>query len=73
VDWYQYVGPRAGLAGYADFSGGSGHGFKEAPALARELADWLVDGRVAEDFRQLSYDRIAAGRLFVQAFGGNRG
>jgi glycine/D-amino acid oxidase-like deaminating enzyme len=73
VDWYQYVGPRAGLAGYADFSGGSGHGFKEAPAIARELAGWLVDGHVAEDFAQLSYDRVAAGQLFVQAFGGNRG
>ncbi|MEJ0070874.1 MAG: FAD-binding oxidoreductase, partial [Pseudomonadota bacterium] len=72
-DWYQFVGPRAGLAGYADFSGGSGHGFKEAPAIARELVDWLVDDRVAEDFRQFSHDRIAAGNLFVQSYGGNRG
>ena len=32
-DWYPFVGPRAGLAGYADFSGGSGHGFKIAPAI----------------------------------------
>jgi sarcosine oxidase subunit beta len=72
-DWYQFVGPRAGLAGYADFNGGSGHGFKEAPAIARELVDWLVDGRVADDFRQFSHDRIAAGRLFVQSYGGNRG
>lgn len=73
VDWYQYVGPRAGIAGYADFCGGSGHGFKEAPAIARELADWLVDGRVREDFRQFSYDRVAKGNLFVQSYGGNRG
>jgi glycine/D-amino acid oxidase-like deaminating enzyme len=73
VDWYQYVGPRAGIAGYADFCGGSGHGFKEAPAIARELADWLADGRVREDFRQFSYDRVAKGNLFVQSYGGNRG
>ena len=73
VDWYQDVGPRDGINGYADFCGGSGHGFKEAPAIARELADWLVDGRVDEDFRQFSYDRIAQGRLFVQSYGGNRG
>ena len=72
-DWYPFVGPRAGVAGYADFSGGSGHGFKIAPAIGRELADWLLTGKVADDFRQFSYDRIATNALFVQSFGGNRG
>jgi sarcosine oxidase, subunit beta len=72
-DWYPIVGPRSGIAGYADFSGGSGHGFKIAPAIGRELADWLLRGKVADDFRQFSHDRIAAGNLFVQSFGGNRG
>ena len=72
-DWYPFVGPRSGLAGYADFSGGSGHGFKIAPAIGRELADWLLTGKVADDFRQFSHDRVAAGNLFVQSFGGNRG
>jgi len=72
-DWYPFVGPRAGIAGYADFSGGSGHGFKIAPSIARELADWLLTGKVADDFRQFSHDRVAAGQLFVQSFGGNRG
>jgi sarcosine oxidase, subunit beta len=72
-DWYPIVGPRANLAGYADFSGGSGHGFKIAPAIGRELADWLLTGKVADDFRQFSHDRIAQGNLFVQSFGGNRG
>lgn len=73
VDWYQYVGPRDGIHGYADFCGGSGHGFKEAPAIAHELADWLVDGHVREDFKQFSYDRVAEKKLFVQSYGGNRG
>ena len=72
-DWYPIVGPRSGLSGYADFSGGSGHGFKIAPAIGRELADWLLKDKVADDFRQFSHDRIAAGNLFVQSFGGNRG
>jgi len=72
-DWYPIVGPRAGLAGYADFSGGSGHGFKIAPAIGGELADWLLTGKAAADFRQFSHDRIAANNLFVQSFGGNRG
>lgn len=72
-DWYPFVGPRGDLPGYADFNGGSGHGFKIAPGLAEEMAAWLLGGTVGEDFRQLSYDRIAAKRLFVQSYGGNRG
>ncbi len=72
-DWYPVVGPRAEIAGYADFCGGSGHGFKIAPAIGRELAGWLLTGKTADDFRQFSHDRFAAGNLFVQSFGGNRG
>ena len=72
-DWYPLVGPRSGIDGYADLCGGSGHGFKIAPAIGRELADWLVSGKAADDFQELSHDRIDQGRLFVQSFGGNRG
>ena len=72
-DWYPFTGPRAGLAGYCDASGGSGHGFKIAPAIGRELAGWIVDGRAAADFAGLSYDRVARKELFQQAYGGNRG
>jgi sarcosine oxidase, subunit beta len=71
-DWYPFVGPRGGLEGYADACGGSGHGFKIGPAIGRHLARWIATGAVDEDFAALSYDRIAAGRLFVQAYGGNR-
>jgi glycine/D-amino acid oxidase-like deaminating enzyme len=73
VDWYPYVGPRAGLKGYVDANCGSGHGFKIAPAIGRELAAWIATGTVAEDFRQLSHDRVAARTLFSGAYGGNRG
>ena len=73
VDWYPYVGPRAGLTGYYDASGGSGHGFKIGPAIGRELADWIVNGRTKDDFARLSYDRVAQNALFTQAYGGNRG
>lgn len=72
-DWYPFVGPRAGLAGYYDASGGSGHGFKLGPAIGRELARWILSGEADDEFRALSYDRLAAGRLFAQSFGGNRG
>ena len=71
-DWLPFVGPRTGLAGYYDFCGGSGHMFKTGPMIARELVDWMVDGEVADDFRQFSHDRIAADNLFHQGFGGNR-
>ena len=72
-DWYPFIGPRRGLSGYYDACGGSGHGFKLGPAIGDELARWIVTGDAAEDFAQLSYDRLADGRPFVQAFGGNRG
>ena len=72
-DWYPFVGPRAGLSGYYDASGGSGHGFKIGPAIGRELAGWIINGRCPEDFAALSYDRVAQQRLFQQSYGGNRG
>ncbi len=72
-DWYPFVGPRGDVAGYADFNGGSGHGFKIAPGLAEELAGWLLTGDAAPDFAQLAHDRVAQNRLFVQSYGGNRG
>jgi sarcosine oxidase subunit beta len=73
ADWYQYVGPRKGLLGYADFCGGSGHGFKVAPGIAEELAKWIALGEVAADFNRLSFDRVKNDDLFVGAYGGNRG
>ena len=71
-DWIPFMGPRSGLDGYFDASGGSGHAFKTGPIFARELVDWIVDGRVRDDFRRFSHDRIAAGMAFNQSFGGNR-
>ena len=71
-DWIPFMGPRSGLEGYADACGGSGHAFKTGPIFARELVDWLIDGEVRDDYRQLSYDRVTEGRLFNQSFGGNR-
>jgi sarcosine oxidase subunit beta len=72
-DWYPFVGPRSDVARYFDFNGGSGHGFKIAPAIGSELAEWILTGRVRDDFARLSHDRIATGRLFAGAYGGNRG
>lgn len=72
-DWYPFIGPRQGLKGYFDACGGSGHGFKIGPAIGKSLARWIAEGKVEDDFAQLSHDRIAEGRLFSGAYGGNRG
>lgn len=72
-DWYPITGPRSGLDGYADACGGSGHGFKIAPALGRALARSIVNGAVDGEFPALAHDRFEAGATFVQVYGGNRG
>ena len=72
-DWYQFIGPRRGLDGYFDACGGSGHGFKEGPAIGAHLAQWIHDGVIDEEFAQFSHDRIEDRRLFTGAYGGNRG
>jgi glycine/D-amino acid oxidase-like deaminating enzyme len=72
-DWYPFVGPRTDVRGYADACGGSGHGFKLAPALGARLAAWLRGDSVSAEVRRLSHDRVPEQRLFVQKYGGNRG
>jgi sarcosine oxidase subunit beta len=72
-DWYPYLGLRSDVSGYADASGGSGHGFKLAPALGEHLSRWITGEGVEEDIRALSYDRVRENRMFSQKFGGNRG
>ena len=71
-DWIPFVGPRDGIKGYYDASGGSGHAFKTGPIFARELAEWITKNVVKDDFKQFSYDRTKNGEMFIQAFGGNR-
>ncbi len=72
-DWYPFIGPRAGLDGYFDACGGSGHGFKIGPAIGQRLADWILTGETTAEFAGLGYDRLTAGALYVGAYGGNRG
>ena len=71
-DWIPFVGPRDGIRGYFDASGGSGHAFKTGPIFARELAEWITKDKVKDDFRQFSFDRIKNNQMFNQSFGGNR-
>ena len=69
-DWAPFFGPSSGLEGYYEACGGSA--FKTGPISSRELADWILEGTVKHDFRQLSYDRVENDDLFKTTFGGNR-
>ena len=73
-DWHPLLGPTAQLAGLLLFTGGSGHGFKIAPAMAEMLAADYT-GRPVEyaDIRLFSLDRFAnRTSAFTSAYGGNR-
>jgi sarcosine oxidase subunit beta len=72
-DWHPLLGPTEAASGLLLFTGGSGHGFKIAPAMAEMLAADYV-GRPVEyaDVRHFSFDRFARGEPFGQAYGGNR-
>lgn len=72
-DWYPYLGFRSDVSGYVDACGGSGHGFKLAPALGEYLSSWIVNSSIDPEIESLSYDRVKENRLFAQKFGGNRG
>ena len=73
-DWHPLLGPVPGLGGLLLFTGGSGHGFKIAPAMAEMLAADYAGKRVDyADIGLFSIDRFARGTSpFMSAYGGNR-
>ena len=48
--------------------GGAATPSRPDPSSPAELADWVVDGTVRDDYRRFSHDRIADGALFTQSF-----
>ena len=72
-DWHPFLGPTSELEGLLLFTGGSGHGFKIAPAMAEMLAAEYC-GRPVDyaDIGHFSLDRLARGEQFVSTYGGNR-
>ncbi len=73
-DWHPLLGPVPGLDGLLLFTGGSGHGFKIAPAMAEMLAGAYAGQPVDyADIALFSLDRFARGTSrFMSAYGGNR-
>lgn len=67
-DSHPVLGP-AGPDGFYLDCGFSGTGFKIAPAVGKNLADWIVDGRPSEvDITRFSVRRFETGNLIVGDF-----
>jgi glycine/D-amino acid oxidase-like deaminating enzyme len=62
-DFHPVMGPAPGIDGFLLCYGFSGHGFKEAPASGRLMAELILDGRTGLDISPLGFERFAAGRL----------
>ena len=62
------IGPHSRVRNFLFANGFSGHGFQQAPALGRGLAEWITYGEFRTlDLRPLSYDRIERGEPFTEA------
>jgi sarcosine oxidase subunit beta len=53
------LGPPAAVRGLYLANGFSGHGFMQAPAVGRLIAEWIVDGRPGLDVSELRVERFA--------------
>ncbi len=62
-DFHPVIGVAPGIDGLILCYGFSGHGFKEAPATGRLVAELILDGRPSLDLAPLAFERFAAGRL----------
>lgn len=60
------VGPSASPKGFYVAAGFSGHGFQQAPAVGRVLAEMILGQRPTIDVSELSPDRFSAGRALVE-------
>jgi sarcosine oxidase subunit beta len=72
-DWHPLLGRVADIRGLLLITGGSGHGFKLAPAFAELVVADACGERVDyADIEPFSIARFERGSSFVSAYGGNR-
>ena len=72
-DWHPLLGRVPSIDGLLLVTGGSGHGFKLAPAFAELVAADACGEQIDyADIGAFSLDRFARGETFVGAYGGNR-
>jgi glycine/D-amino acid oxidase-like deaminating enzyme len=62
LDQNAVLGPSPEVPNFLFANGFSGHGFQQAPAVGRGLAEWITHGGWHSlDLSPLGYDRIARG------------
>jgi sarcosine oxidase subunit beta len=72
-DWHPLLGRVPDVEGLLLVTGGSGHGFKLAPAFAELVAADACGERIEyAEVGMFSLERFARGEVFVGAYGGNR-
>ena len=67
VDQNAIVGPHPEVENFLMINGFSGHGYQQAPAMGRGLAEWITTGRYQTlDLTAFEYARIPQGRLLLE-------
>ncbi|RME71225.1 MAG: FAD-binding oxidoreductase [Chloroflexi bacterium] len=65
-DWHHIMGALPGVDGLYCVAGGSGHGFKLAPAVGEMMRDLIVHGPSPEaDINLFSFERFSQNRLIT--------
>jgi len=62
-DWYQIVGVPDGYENFYNILGGSGHGFKEAPGFAEQIAQEILGRDPNCDLDPYRFERFKEGEL----------
>ncbi len=67
LDQNAILGPHPEVSNFLLINGFSGHGFQQAPAMGRGLAEWITTGRYQTlDLSPFACDRIPAGRPLLE-------
>ena len=67
LDQNAIIGPHSQVSNFIFMNGFSGHGFQQAPAMGRGLAEWITYGEFrALDLSPFSFERIALGQPFTE-------
>jgi glycine/D-amino acid oxidase-like deaminating enzyme len=67
LDQNAIIGPHTEVANFLFVNGFSGHGFQQSPAMGRGISELVTYGGYRTlDLSDLSYERIAEGRPFLE-------
>ena len=67
LDHNAVIGPHPEVGNFLFCNGFSGHGLQQSPAMGRGIAELVLHGEFRTlDMGELGYERIAAGRPFLE-------